>query len=313
MAPLAGISNYPFRFLARKFGASFCYTEMISADAIARNQEKTIRMVDMTPDEHPVGVQIFGSKPEYVAKAVKVVERFGPDLIDINIGCPVRKVVKNNGGAALLKNPTLAGEIMAAAVENCSLPVTIKIRSGWTKDSDVYLELGKLAEKAGISAIAFHPRSRSDSYKDKSDWSKITLLKQEVSIPVIGNGDINTPEDAAAMLSQTGCDAIMIGRAAMRNPFIFQQIKSYLDDGNIMPDMSIGDKYKLILEHSLLITKQFGERNGALLMRKHLAWYTKGIRGGADLRRQMFTVESYQDICKLFNDYGINNKGELYG
>jgi len=171
----------------------------------------------------------------------------------------------------------------------------------------------KLAEKAGISAIAFHPRSRSENYKDKSDWSKITLLKQEVSIPVIGNGDINTPEDAETMLSQTGCDAIMIGRAAMRNPFIFQQITSYLGDGNIMPDMSIVEKYKLILEHSLLMTKQFGERNGALLMRKHLAWYTKGIRGGADLRRQMFTVESYQDICKLFDDYGLNNRGELNG
>lgn len=313
LAPLAGISNYPFRFLARKFGASFCYTEMISADAIARNQEKTVRMLDMAPDEHPIGVQLFGSLPEYVAKAVKVVEGFGPDLIDINIGCPVRKVVRKNGGAALLKDPVLAGEIMAAAVENCSLPITIKTRTGWLKDSDTYLELGKIAEKAGISAIAFHPRSRSDGYKNKSDWSKIRLLKNEVSIPIIGNGDINTAQDAKDMLSQTGCDAIMIGRAAMRNPYIFRQIQSYLSDGNIIPDMSLDEKIELTLEHARLMVEQFGEKNGIRMMRKHLAWYTKGVRGGAKLRQQLFTVESYQDICKLYDEYKLNKRGVFDG
>jgi len=308
LAPLAGISNYPFRSLARKFGASFCYTEMVSADALARNQEKTLRMLDMAPDEHPVGVQLFGSSPEYIARAVKVVEDFGPDLIDLNIGCPVRKVVRKNGGAALLKDPVLAGEIMSAAVENCSLPVTIKTRTGWQKDSDTYLEFGKIAEKAGISAITLHPRSRSDSYKDKSDWSKIKLLKKEVSIPVIGNGDIRTPQDAEVMLSQTGCDAIMIGRAAMWNPYIFRQIKTYLDDGINLPDMMLGEIYQLILEHVQLMVEQFGDKNGILMMRKHLAWYTKGMRGGAELRRQLFTVETYEDICKLFDEYKLNEK-----
>ncbi len=307
LAPLAGISNYPFRLLARKYGASFCYTEMISADAIARNQEKTVRMLDMAADEHPVGVQLFGSLPEYIARAVKVVENSGPDLIDLNIGCPVKKVVKKNGGAALLKNPTLAGEIMSAAVENSSLPVTIKIRTGWNKNSDTYLKLGKIAEKAGIAAIAFHPRSRSDGYKERSDWSKITLLKKEVSIPVIGNGDIKTPQDAEAMLSQTGCDAVMIGRAAMRNPYIFSQINEYLDNGNLLPELSIQEKIKLTLEHARLMAKQFGERIGILMMRKHLAWYTKGMQGGADLRRQLFTVETYKDICNLFDKY-LNNR-----
>ena len=307
LAPLAGISNYPFRLLARKYGASFCYTEMISADAVARNQEKTVRMLDMAADEHPVGVQLFGSLPEYIARAVKVVENFGPDLIDLNIGCPVKKVVKKNGGAALLKNPTLAGEIMSAAVENSSLPVTIKIRTGWNKNSDTYLKLGKIAEKAGIAAIAFHPRSRSDGYKERSDWSKITLLKKEVSIPVIGNGDIKTPQDAEAMLSQTGCDAVMIGRAAMRNPYIFSQINEYLDNGNLLPELSIQEKIKLTLEHARLMAKQFGERIGILMMRKHLAWYTKGMQGGADLRRQLFTVETYKDICNLFDKY-LNNR-----
>jgi len=308
LAPLAGISNYPFRWLARKYGASFCYTEMISADAVARNQEKTVRMLDMVPDEHPIGVQLFGASPEYVAGAVKVVESFGPDLIDLNMGCPVKKVVRKNGGAALLKNPALAGEIMSAAVENSSLPITIKIRTGWYKDSDTYLEIGKIAEKAGISAITYHPRSRSDSYKNRSDWSKITLLKREVSIPIIGNGDIKTPQDARSMLFQTGCDAVMIGRAAMRSPYIFRQIKEYLENGILLPEMTIKETVELILEHAGLMVKQFGERVGITMMRKHLAWYTRGMRGGADLRRRLFSVETYKDICKLFDEYKLNRK-----
>ncbi|MCP4704305.1 MAG: tRNA dihydrouridine synthase DusB, partial [candidate division Zixibacteria bacterium] len=197
------------------------------------------------------------------------------------------------------------------AVENCSIPVTIKTRTGWTKNSDTFLELGKIAEKAGISAIAFHPRSRADGYKNMSDWSKITLLKNEVSIPVIGNGDINTGQDAEKMLSQTGCDAIMIGRAAMRNPYVFYQIKSYLSDSNVVPDMSIREIVELMLEHTQLMINQYGEKGGVLMMRKHLAWYTKGMRGGADLRRQLFCVESYQDICKLFEEYKLNIKASF--
>ena len=218
LAPLAGVSNRPFRLLAKKYGADLCYTEMISADAIALNQPKTLALADIAPNEHPIGLQLFGSSPEIFAAAVKVSINLGADLIDLNLGCPVKKVVKRNGGAALLKDVILATEIMSAAVENSSLPVSIKMRTGWEANDEAFLEVARSAEKCGIAAITLHPRTRSAAFSGKSDWSKITQLKNEVNIPVIGNGDINTPEDAREIISLTGCDAIMIGRAAMKNP-----------------------------------------------------------------------------------------------
>lgn len=308
LAPLAGISNYPFRLLARRYGAAMCYTEMVSADAVIRCQERTIRMLDMPPDEHPVGVQLFGSKPEYMAGAVKVIEKYNPDLIDLNIGCPVRKVIKKNGGAALLKNLTVAGEIISAAVENCRLPVTIKMRTGWDKKSDVFLQMAEIAEKAGVTAITLHPRSRTEGYDKKSDWSKIALLKQAVSIPVIGNGDIIRPRDAEEMFKQTGCDAVMIGREAMRNPYIFKQVEAYLERGENIPDMTVREKIGLALEHARLMVRQFGEKNGTIMMRKHLAWYSKGFRAGAELRRQLKNVNCYNDIERLFTEYLENSE-----
>ncbi len=303
LAPLAGISNRAFRMLARKYGAAMCYTEMISSEAIVRNQRKTFAMIDIAPDEHPVGIQLFGSAPDSLAKAVRKVQEFGPDLIDLNLGCPVKKVIKKNGGAALLKNETLAGELMSAAVENSAIPVTIKMRTGWDSSSDVYIEIGKMAEKKGIAAITLHPRSRAEDYSKKADWSKIGMLKKEVSIPVIGNGDINTPQDAESMFKQTNCDAIMLGRAAIKNPHIFEQIKVYLSEGRLIPELTIDERIELALEHSRLLIEQFGVRLGALKMRKHLAWYSKGFSGGAELRRRLKAVESYEDIQSLLYAY----------
>lgn len=303
MAPLAGISNRPFRLLARRFGASLCYTEMVSADAIVRKHEGTIRMIDTTPDEHPVGVQLFGSDPENMAKAVGKVLEFKPDLIDLNLGCPVKKVVRKNGGAALLKDLNLANELMAAAVESSTVPVTIKMRTGWDSMSDVYIDVGKLAEKNGVSAVTLHPRSRTQDYSRESDWSKIALLKREISLPVIGNGDVKTPIDAGNMLAQTGCDAVMIGRAAMKNPYVIKQIKCYLDEGRLLPAMTVEERIDLALEHSRLVIERFGEKTGALMMRKHLAWYSKGFPGGPELRRRLKNVNSYADICELLNSY----------
>ncbi len=309
LAPLAGISNRAFRMLARRYGAAICYTEMISSEAIVRNQRKTLAMIDITPDEHPVGVQLFGSAPDSLAKAVRKVQEFGPDLIDLNLGCPVKKVIKKNGGAALLKNETLAGELMSAAVENSVVPVTIKMRTGWDSASDVYIEIGKIAEKKGVAAITLHPRSRTEDYSKKADWSKIGLLKREVSIPVIGNGDVNTPQDAESMFKQTNCDAIMLGRAAIKNPHIFKRIGVYLSEGRLIPDLTINERIELALEHARLLIEQFGDRLGVLKMRKHLAWYTKGFSGGAELRRRLKTVESYEDIQSLF--YAYRNKSIL--
>jgi nifR3 family TIM-barrel protein len=303
LAPLAGISNRPFRILARRYGADLCYTEMISADGLARNQTKTIAMIDIGPEEHPVGIQLFGASPDIMAAAARMAANFHADLIDINLGCPVKKVVAQNGGAALLKNLNLASEIMCAAVENSPLPVTIKMRTGWGNDSDDYLKIAWEAEKCGVSAITLHPRSRAAGFAGKSDWSKIGELKRAVSIPVIGNGDINTPQDAKAMLSQTGCDAIMIGRAAIRNLHIFRQCREFIADGTIISDLTPTEKIEMALEHSRLMIERFGERSGTLKMRKHLAWYSKGFVGGAGLRSRLNSIAGYNDIQRLFMDF----------
>jgi tRNA-dihydrouridine synthase B len=301
LAPLAGISSHPFRVLARRYGASMCYTEMISVDALIRLQERTLRLIDIRPGDHPVGIQLFGSIPEYMAGAVKIIDDFNPDLIDINLGCPVKKVTRKNGGAALLKDMKLAEELISAAVENSARPVTIKIRTGWTTDDEAYLEVGRMAEKLGVAAVTLHPRSRTEGYEKKSDWSKIARLKREISIPVIGNGDIKTPLDAAEMIRQTACDAVMIGRAAMKNPYIFRRVKTYLEKGEIIPDLSVRQKVELALEHTRLMMEQFGEKGAVLKMRKHLAWYSKGMRAGADLRRELKSVSCYDDISNLLN------------
>ena len=313
LAPLAGISKRPFRLIARRFGASVCYTEMISIDGMVYEQGKTISMLDHTPDEHPIGIQLFGAKPENMAKAVVQIQHYKPDLLDLNFGCPVKKVIKKNGGAAILKNISLAGELMAAAVEHAAVPVTIKIRSGWSKDSEVYLELGKMAERIGIAAVTLHPRFRTDGFSGHSDWNKIALLKKEISIPVIGNGDIITPQDARDMLEQTGCDGIMIGRAAMRNPYVFRRIERFLEDGTIIPDLDPRDKTDLALEHARGMIAQYGDRGGSFMMRKHLAWYTRGFTGGGELRRLLMTVESYDDIVMYLNDYLNQNRISIDG
>ncbi len=303
LAPLAGVSNRPFRLLARHYGADLCYTEMISTDAIVRGQEKTTRLLDAEPDEHPLGVQLFGSSPECVSGSVRRMGKYNPDLIDLNLGCPIKKVVKKNGGAALLKDLSQAKEIISAAVENSQFPVTIKLRTGWDKENEVFLELGKIAEKLGVAAVTLHARCRTQNYGDKADWSKIKQLKDELSIPVIGNGDICTPFDAERILAETGCDAIMIGRAAMKNPQIFRQIKTYLKTGEIVPELTVREKVELALEHARLMIQQYGEKPGSLKMRKHLSWYSKGFRAGAELRRELKNVSSYDDMTGLLSVY----------
>ncbi|MEW6014112.1 MAG: tRNA dihydrouridine synthase DusB [Candidatus Zixiibacteriota bacterium] len=303
LAPLAGISNRPFRLIARRCGADMAYTEMVSADGIAMGQEKSLSYLDFDAEEHPVGVQIFGANPENIRKAAAVISQSGADLIDINLGCPVKKVVGKNGGAALLKDRQLTHEIMNAAVEASSLPVTVKMRTGWDNQNDHYLEIGELAQASGIAAVALHARSRAAGFSGKSDWSKIAILKNALKIPVIGNGDINSAEDAARMLAETGCDAIMVGRAAMRNPYIFGAIKAFLRDRTISPEPAISDKIALSLDHAALIIAQFGERSGALMMRKHLAWYTKGFPAGAALRARLMTVTSLDDIRRAFQEF----------
>lgn len=305
LAPLAGVSNRPFRVLAIRAGATMTFTEMVSSEGIIRHQAKTLSMMAFRPDEQPIGIQLFGADPEVMGKAAAItLELFHPDVIDLNFGCPVKKVVNKNGGAAVLKDLTLTEEIIRAVVEGAGeIPVTIKMRCGWDDTSPVYCEVGQIAERSGAKAITLHARSRARGFSGKADWSAIKELKETVAITVIGNGDAQTPEDVKRMLEETGCDGVMIGRAALGNPFIFTQIADYLRTGEASGEPSIADKIDMARLHARLMAEQFGEERGAIMMRRYLGWYVKGFAGATDLRPQLFAVNTVSDIDRIFADY----------
>jgi len=262
-------------------------------------------MMAFKPDEQPIGIQLFGANPESLGKAAQItVSDFGPDLIDVNLGCPVRKVVNKNGGAAILKDLTLTEEIIDAVVAGAGrTPVTIKLRTGWDEQHPVYLEVGDIACKHGVAAITLHARSRSGGFSGQADWGAIGRLKQAVDIPVIGNGDIRTPEDARRMIDETGCDAIMVGRAAMGDPLLFGHIQHFLETGEKLPAVTITERLEVARQHARLMIDDCGEERGALKMRKFLAWYVKGCPGAAALRPRLMQVSSMVDIDIVFDEY----------
>lgn len=305
LAPLAGVSNRPFRVLAIKSGAAITYTEMVSSEGIIRNQTRTKEMMAFNNDEQPLGIQLFGGNPETMRQAAEITAKeFNPDLIDINFGCPVKKVVRKNGGAAVLRDLVLTEDIIRATVEGAGqCPVSIKIRTGWDEANPVFEEVGHIAEKAGAKAICLHARSRAKGFSGDADWSSIKLLKKAVNIAVIGNGDIKNAIDAKNMLDETGCDSVMIGRAALGNPFIFSQINQYLETGTLIQEPTLTEKIEMARLHAQLMKEQFGEERGAIMMRRYLGWYVKGFRGAAELRPKLFSVKSIADIDKIFSDY----------
>jgi tRNA-dihydrouridine synthase B len=305
LAPLAGVSNRPFRVLAIKAGASITYTEMVSSEGIVRNQQKTKEYMYFKKDEQPIGIQLFGANPEVMKKAAEItVDEFSPDLIDINFGCPVKKVVNKNGGSAILKDLRLTEDIIKATVEGAgATPVTIKIRTGWDDLNPVYDKVGLIAERSGAKAIALHARSRAKGFSGKADWTSIKKLKETVNIPVIGNGDARTPLDVKKMFDETGCDAVMIGRAAMGNPFIFKQINHYLKTGELLGEPTLSEKIEMARLHVKLMEEQFGEERGAKMMRRYLGWYVKGFKGASELRPLLFQVKTIKDIDRIFADY----------
>lgn len=305
LAPLAGVSNRPFRVLAVKAGASVTYTEMVSSEGIIRNQAKTKEYMYFKNDEQPLGIQLFGANPEVMREAAAITrDQFKPDIIDINFGCPVKKVVNKNGGSAVLKDLCLTEDIISATVEGAApTPVTIKIRTGWDDNNPVFDKVGKAAERAGARAIALHARSRAKGFSGKADWSSIKKLKETVSIPVIGNGDIRRPSDVLKMIEETNCDAVMIGRAAMGNPFIFTQIKHYIETGEKLKEAGITQKIEMARLHAQLMKEQFGETRGAKMMRRYLGWYVKGFQGASELRPRLFQVETVADIDQVFAEY----------
>ncbi len=305
LAPLAGVSNRPFRVLSIKAGAAFTYTEMISSEGIIRNQERTKEMMHFKSDEQPLGIQLFGSDPKVMEQAAAItVKEFNPDLIDINFGCPVKKVVNKNGGSAVLRDLQLTEDIIKGTVAGAGdTPVTIKIRTGWDEAHPVFEKVGEIAQKAGAKAISLHARSRAKGFSGDADWNSIRLLTQAVDIPVIGNGDVRTPLDVVKMKEETGCDGVMIGRAAMGNPFIFNQINHYLKTGILLENPTIEEKIVMARLHAQLMKEQFGEERGAKMMRRFLGNYIKGFRGATELRPLLFEVKTIEDIDRVFDDY----------
>ena len=299
LAPMAGVTDLPFRLLCKEQGAALVCTEMVSAKAILYNNKNTKALLEMHPDEAPVSLQLFGSDPVIISEMAKRIEELPFAILDINMGCPVPKVVNNGEGSALMKNPKLAGEIVSAVSNAIKKPVTVKIRSGFDKDHINAVEMAKIMEDSGAAAIAVHGRTREQFYSGEADWEIIARIKEAISIPVIGNGDVTGGESAAELLKQTGCDGIMIGRAARGNPWIFRQVTAYLEDGTILPPPASEERKAMILRHGRLQLEYKGEYTGVREMRKHVSWYTAGMPHSAQLRQRVNAVEKFSELVEL--------------
>lgn len=306
LAPMAGISNPSYMKICEEMGVGYAVTELISAEAIVRNNKKTLEMLNgIEMLNIPVAIQIFGSNPDTMAKASKIlVDLHQIALIDINMGCPVPKVAMRAGaGSFLLKDPQKVYEMVSAVVDAISIPVTVKIRSGWDFDSINAVEIAKECEKAGASAICIHSRTRSQGYSGKADWNIIKQVKESVSIPVIGNGDIKSPEDALKMLKDTGCDAIMIGRAALGNPWILKNTVSYLKNFSEIVEPSVVDKFDMCLKHLAYLCEFKSERLACLEIRNHIAWYLKGVPESGEIKKKIYQCVKIHDIILILESY----------
>lgn len=304
LAPMAGICNSAYRQICKDMGCGLIYAEMVSDKAITYSNQKTIDMLYMTEKERPISQQIFGSDKESFVEAAKFIEKeMKPDIIDINMGCPVPKVaVRAQAGSALLKDPDKIFDIVSSVVSAVNVPVTVKIRSGWDSNHINAVEVAKVIEKAGASAICVHPRTRSQGYSGKADWNIIKEVKENVSIPVIGNGDIKSPEDAKRMLEETKCDAVMIGRGVLGNPWLIKNIVNYLDGKEVI-DVSIVDRIDMCLKHLKLLDSLKNEKLACLEIRNHISWYFKGIKGANELKNKVYQTTNIHDIILLLNEF----------
>lgn len=309
LAPMAGVTDMPFRILCKEMGCGLLYSEMVSAKGILYGSENTNKLLEVDEREGTVAVQLFGSDPEILSAMAKKIENYNIDIIDINMGCPAPKIVKNGEGSALSKNPKLVGEIVKAVVNSQKKPVTIKFRKGFDDTCVNAVEIAKIAEANGAAAVAVHGRTREQYYSGKADWDIIREVKKAVNIPVIGNGDVFTPQDAKCLLEHTGCDAIMVGRGAEGNPWIFKRILKYLETGELIPEPTAFERGEMAMRHAKMLIAYKGEFIGIREMRKHISWYTKGLKGAAELRGKVNRAESLEEMKGLVGEYFMRGDG----
>jgi len=305
LAPMAGVSESPFRRLCRRFGADVVVTEFLSAEGIRRENEATISKLRFTPDEHPIGVQIFGAEPDAMGDAAALVtDVFRPDFVDINFGCPVKKVVRRNGGSGCLRDLGLVERVIRAVAAATPLPVTVKIRSGWNEEMRDPVTIALRCQDAGARALTLHPRTRTQMYSGQAQWHEIAAVVDALEIPVVGNGDIKTPADAVRMRRETGCAGVMIARGSFGQPWIFTQTRALLDGAPVPPTPTVQERFAICLEHARMAAAYEPDRRGAAIeFRKHLGWYVKGLYNAAELKRRVFAVESLDEIEPIFADY----------
>ena len=303
LAPMAGVTDLPFRVLCKEMGCGLVYSEMVSAKGILYESKNTGKLLEVDERERPVAVQLFGKDPQLMGDMAKRLEGLPFDIIDVNMGCPAPKIVKNGEGSALMKTPELIGEIVHSLVTSQSKPVTIKFRKGFDEDSVNAVEVAKIAEKNGASAVAVHGRTRQQYYSGRADWDIIKEVKKAVDIPVIGNGDVVTPEDAKRLFEYTGCDGIMVGRGAQGNPWIFKRINHYMATGELLPEPTAKERGDMALRHGKMLIAYKGEYTGIREMRKHLSDYTKGMKGASEMRGQInkiLTLKEMEDLIDMY-------------
>lgn len=309
LAPMAGATDRAFREICCAFGAAYCVTEMVSTRALQYNYKKTQELITLGQKEHPIAIQLFGDDPLIFASAAKRAAEAGPEVIDINMGCPVPKIAGNNCGSALMKNPPRCGDIVRSVKAAVDLPVTVKIRKGWDENSVNAVEVAKYCEEAGADAICVHGRTKTQMYEGEADWDIIGAVKTAVQIPVIGNGDVRCVQDAVKMMNDTGCDMVMIGRGALGNPWIFREINGYFSTGmRIMPPPTLSERILVIKRHIDSLCALKGEGRGMCEARKHVAWYMHGLRGAAEFRRMAGELTVLSDLDRLLEKVYLENK-----